>query len=375
VIADEGRLLEGFTVGITAGRRAEEQAALFSRRGASVVHGPAIQILPLGAEEPLRQATAAVLARPPAAFVANTGIGVRSWFAAAEAWGQGPALVKALSGARIYARGPKAAGAVHAAGLHVVGRAPSERLGEAVEMTLEHLVPGDRVVVQVDGSGRPPADLERLERAGAQVVVAPVYRWKLPDDGRPARRLAEAVIAGRVHAVTFTAAPAVRNWMQMAADDGIDADLRRALTDGRVVVGCVGPVCTDAAVAEGLLSEHLVEPELARLGPLVRAVGERLAARRIAVDVGDTEIVLAGTSVTVAGSNLRLTDTEARLLGALAAQPNVVFTKQHLLNTVWGKGHGDVHAVEMGVARLRRRLGPYGEAIRSVHRRGYTLRT
>jgi uroporphyrinogen-III synthase len=351
-------LLQGFTVGISADRRWDEQAALLERRGAAILHGPSIRTLPLGAEGPLRAATEAVLEHPPDVLIANTGLGMRSWFGAADTWNLDRSLLDALRSTRIYARGPKASGAVHSAGLQVADRAPTERLSEAVDLALEHLRPGQRAVLQVDGSGHSD-EAERLRQAGAEVIVVPVYLWKLPEDRRPALRLAEAVIAGRVHAITFTAGPAVRNLMGMAADAGIDDTLRRALTDGRAVVGCVGPVCVEAAVAEGLGSEHLVQP----------------AASRLRFDIGATEIVVTGTVATVAGTTVNLSDTEARLLATLAGQPNVVFTKEHLLRTVWGRGVSDPHAVEVGIARLRRRLGPHGKAVVSVHRRGYTLRS
>src|SRR5919206_4592188 len=97
-------VLSGFTVGITADRRWEEQASLFERRGGSVLHGPSIRTLPLGADDRLRAATELVVARPPDVLVANTGLGIRSWFSAAETWGLGDALKQALSSARIYAR-------------------------------------------------------------------------------------------------------------------------------------------------------------------------------------------------------------------------------------------------------------------------------
>jgi DNA-binding response OmpR family regulator len=42
---------------------------------------------------------------------------------------------------------------------------------------------------------------------------------------------------------------------------------------------------------------------------------------------------------------------------------------------VWRDETNDPHLVEVTVARLRRRLGPHGVAVASVHRRGYTLRT
>lgn len=366
-------MLRGFTVGITADRRWDEQLALFERRGATVLHGPAIRTLPLGAEGPLREATEAVIARPPEVLVANTGLGIRSWLGAADSWNLGDQLLHALRATRIYARGPKASGAVHSAGLPVTGRSPTERLSEAVDLALAGIRPGQRVVLQVDGSGE-SVEADRLRAAGAEVIAVPVYLWKLPEDRRPALRLAESIIAGRVHAVTFTAGPAVRNWMAIAADAGIDDDLRVALNGGGVVLGCVGPVCAEAVVACGIDPARLVLPGVSRLGPLVRAVADALAARVITVDVGGSRLVVTGTVATIEGEEVSLSDTEARLLATLARRPNIVFTKEHLLRDVWGSETDDPHAVEVGIARLRRRLGSHGRAVASVHRRGYTLR-
>src|SRR3546814_12343812 len=67
--------LDGFTVGITADRRADEQAALFERRGASVVLGRSIRTLPIGDDDDLRTVTEATIARPPQVLVAQTALG------------------------------------------------------------------------------------------------------------------------------------------------------------------------------------------------------------------------------------------------------------------------------------------------------------
>ena len=56
--------LAGWTVGVTADRRREEQAELLARRGARVVHGPAIRTLPVELGDGLEAATAAVIAAP-----------------------------------------------------------------------------------------------------------------------------------------------------------------------------------------------------------------------------------------------------------------------------------------------------------------------
>jgi uroporphyrinogen-III synthase len=270
--------LTGFAVGITADRRWDEQAALFERRGATVVHGPTIRTVPLGEEGPLRAVTEEVISRPPAVLIANTGIGIKTWFGHAEAWGLGRELAAALGQTRIYARGPKASAAIRSVGLPVLARAASEQLREVVDLVVDAVQPGERVVLQLDG-GPAPAEADLIRQAGGVVVPLPVYRWTLPEETSPARSLAERVIAGHVHAVTFTAGPAIRNWLVIAERAGLGDELRRALTDGRTVIGCVGPVCTSAAAEEGLLSPHLVQPTSFRIAPLVRAVADRLTAQ------------------------------------------------------------------------------------------------
>jgi uroporphyrinogen-III synthase len=362
-------MLDGFTVGITADRRADEQASLLERRGATVVHGPSIRTLPLGDDDGLRAITESLIERPPAVLVANTGLGIRSWFGAAESWGLGEPLLAALGETRVYARGPKASGAVHSLGLDVVARASTERLRDCVGLVLADLVPGERVVLQRDG-GPPPAEAEVLRTAGAEVVELPVYRWQRTDEPRAAVRLAEGVITGRVHAVTFTAGPAIGSWLDLAADADLLDPLRTTLASGSVVVGCVGPICAEAAVRAGIGGGDVVVPRTSRLGPLVRAVGERLLER--SRHVGD--LLITGNVVRCGDRRTELSDIEARILAVLADRPGAVVAKVDLLRDVWGDAGADPHLVEVAVGRLRRRLGPDGCAITAVPRRGYVLR-
>jgi DNA-binding winged helix-turn-helix (wHTH) protein len=85
-------------------------------------------------------------------------------------------------------------------------------------------------------------------------------------------------------------------------------------------------------------------------------------------------MVLSGNALFVGGECISLTDIEARLLAPLASRPNAVFSKEHLLRTVWSGTIIDRHTVEVAIARLRKRLGSHGDAVRSVPRRGYALR-
>src|SRR5690349_11441094 len=74
------RALAGWTVGVTADRRAGEQCELLQRAGATIVHAPAICTLPLGPDGALRAALASIIERPPDVVVLTTGIGVRTLF-------------------------------------------------------------------------------------------------------------------------------------------------------------------------------------------------------------------------------------------------------------------------------------------------------
>ena len=207
------------------------------------------------------------------------------------------------------------------------------------------------------------------------MIEIPSYEWTRPDDAGPALRLAESVIAGKVHAVTFTAGPAIRNWLTIAAGHNLDDDLRRALTEGRTVVGCVGPVCAEAAAEERLSSPSLVVPRIWRLGPLVRAVTDRLVERTVTVDVDGATVAIAGNLVIVGDASVVLTDTEAQVLTLLATRPNAVHPKADLLRAVWRDETADPHVVEAVVNRLRRRVRPIGLNIKAVYRRGYRVTT
>jgi uroporphyrinogen-III synthase len=158
--------LAGWRVGVTAHRRVDEQSEMLRRRGATVVAGPVVRTLPFGDDRPLREATEALLVAPPQLVVATTGIGIRSWFGAAETWGVDRALAAALDDARRIARGPKARAALAAVGLPSHAEEPTERLDALVESLVADGVAGRRVALQLYGEDVPWA-VDRLGAAGA----------------------------------------------------------------------------------------------------------------------------------------------------------------------------------------------------------------
>ncbi|SDO53418.1 uroporphyrinogen-III synthase [Geodermatophilus sp. DSM 45219] len=362
----EGPLpLAGYTVAVTAARRREELGALLARRGARVVHAPAIRIVPLADDAELVAATRAVLAAPVDLVVATTGVGFRGWLEAADAWDL--PLVDHLRGARVLARGPKARGAIRGGGLVDAWSPASESSAEVLEHLLsgaEGPLQGRRIAVQLHGDPLPDF-VAALRATGADVVTVPVYRWVLPEDVEPVRRLVRSVVAGTVDAVTFTSAPAAASLLAVADELGRRAELVAALTGGVLPVA-VGPVTAGPLTAAGI---DAVQPERARLGALAREVVARLPERDPVLRVGEQELQVRGHAALLDGRVVELAPGPMAVLRALAARPGTVVPKADLVAGL--PGGGDGHAVEMAVTRLRAALGP--GVVETVVKRGYRL--
>ena len=263
--------LAGRTVGITAERRADEQARLLHARGATTVHGPTLSLAPAGDDPHLREVTEQLVAQPPDYLLASTGYGMRTWLAAAEGWGLREPLLAALGAGRVANRGAKAASANGGVGLAEWWRAPNERFEELVDRVLEEPLAGARVVLQLHAAAL-PRSVGRLTAAGATVVEVDAYQATLPEDTTAAAALVDHTCAGLVDAVTFTTAPAVHNLFAIAAAGGQAGALRDAF-NGPVVAACVGPVCAEGAIDEGVVAPLV--PERARLVPMIDALATR----------------------------------------------------------------------------------------------------
>ncbi len=361
--------LSGFRVGVTADRRGDEQALMLGRLGIEVARGPAITTLPMGNDEQLRALTESLIARPPDYLIANTALGMRSWLGLAATWGVDAALLDALAHARIAARGPKAAGAIGIAGLDVWWRARTERLTSVGERLLEEPLAGKRVAFQLHGDDRQGLTAV-LAAAGAEVIEIPVYIWTPPDDPAPALRLVDLCCAGGLDAITFTAGPAVRNFMALAEASGRRSEMLQAL-NGDITVACIGPVCATAAMEVGV--DEPLFPDHWRLGSLVRLVAEQLGHRRRVHHVGGVELVVQGAVSIVDGYPVRLTNLERGVLCRLAARPGATVTRGALLHDVWADTGVDPHVLETTVARLRTKLAPTPLVIETAVRRGYRL--
>lgn len=366
--------LAGYTIGVTADRRADEQIKLLTGRGAECIHAPVIKTHPLGSEEDLRTATEAVIAGPPALAVLTTGLGVRGWLEAADAIQLGDRLRDVLGDVELLARGPKANGALVTAGFEVAWTAPRARYDDIIDLLAERDVRGVTVAVQLDGAGA--SDLcDRIEALGASVIRVPVYRWSLPEDTSSAERLLRSVAERRVDAVTFTARPAVENFLEIAAFSGLLDEVVGALST-TVDAFCVGPVC--AAGFDDHPSVPVFVPQRHRLGGMVQQIAARFAERGDQIELGGTRVRVQGKMLVIDDGGAephvaRLSDRERALLTVLMERPGVVYSKRDLLRQVWNGTEADEHLVEVTVARLRQRLGAAGTGLETVVRRGYRI--
>ncbi|MEU6493211.1 uroporphyrinogen-III synthase [Streptomyces sp. NPDC046984] len=358
--------LAGFTVGVTAARRADELGALLQRRGAAVLHAPALRIVPLADDGELLAATGELIDRAPDVVVATTAIGFRGWVEAADGWGLGRDLLARLRDVELLARGPKVKGAIRAAGLTEEWSPTSESMAEVLDRLLDEGVEGRRIAVQLHGEPL-PGFVEALREGGAEVVGVPVYRWMPPEDPAPLDRLLDATVARGLDALTFTSAPAAASLLSRAGERGLLSETLAALRHD-VVPACVGPVTALPLQARGL---DTIQPERFRLGPLVQLLCQELPGRARVLPVAGHRVEIRGHAVVVDGALRPVPPAGMSLLRALCRRPGWVVARAELLRALPGAGR-DEHAVETAMARLRTALGA-PRLIRTVVKRGYRL--
>jgi uroporphyrinogen-III synthase len=284
---------------------------------------------------------------------------------AADAAGLGHQLIDALSRATILVRGPKARGAVRAAGLTEQGSGVEETTASLIDLLLESGVEGRTVAVQLHGY----VDHEQLDRitaAGGRLLTVAPYRWSAPLDPRQVDRLIEAACGRQIDAVTFTSAPAAEALLQAAERSGRLAELSLALRRDVLCVA-VGQVTAGPLRKAGVDPVH---PDRYRLGALVRTVCDELAARVARADLDGGPLELRGRLAVLPNRSVLLPPSGALILRELIRAHPTVVPKDRLRAAL--PGAADDHALEVAVGRLRSALAAPG-LVSTVVRRGYRL--
>jgi uroporphyrinogen-III synthase len=358
--------LVGFRIGVTSDRRSEDLIAALERRGAEVLHAPAIRIAAADNDVQLNLDTEAIIAARPAILLATTSYGIRRWFEAADAAGLGHDLTTTLENSRILVRGPKARGAVRAAGLDDAGMSDEETTKSLVDKVLAEGAAGLTVAVQLHGFTDLP-QLERLRHAGATVLTVEPYRWLLPEDSSRVLKLIDAICTGSVDAVTFTSAPAV-DALFTAAENAGRLDQVLAAFGDTVVAAAVGPVTAAPLVAAGVTP---IVPDRFRMGALIRLVCEHLEENRIMrLDTARGPVELRGRVAVVGGKRASLPPTSLTLFRILLRARGSVLSRADLTANL--PEMQDDHAVDVAISRLRQSL-PDAGLVATVIKRGYRI--
>ena len=361
-----GPVLAGCRILVTAQRRADELGGALARRGACVTVAPALGVVPHVDEASLLESTRKIIADPVDVVVVTTGIGFRGWLDTAEAAGLADDLVTALGSVRLVARGPKARGALHAAGLRADWVAESETSAEIADFLLAEGVTGLRIAVQRHGAGDDGLH-DRLTGGGAGVIELEVYRWGPPPDPSLLTETARDAAEGGYDAVLFTSAPGAAAWLEeLRRSDLLQAAVELSHS-GSLLVAAVGPVTAEPLRVAGF---EVVVPERWRMGALVRLVIIELGSHAGVQTPGGLLQVRARTA-TLDHQELPISPSGFAVLQRLARSPGEVVSREQLLAVLPGDS-ADPHAAEVAVARLRDAIGPPG-VVRTVVKRGYAL--
>lgn len=108
--------------------------------------------------------------------------------------------------------------------------------------------------------------------------------------------------------------------------------------------------------------DYIVKPfspgeVMARIRALLRRIKVSDEEKKRIIKIHDLEIDISAYQVQKSGSILKLTKKEIEILWLLAGNPNKVFSREILLDNIWGIDYfGDFRTVDTHIKRLRAKL-------------------
>lgn len=264
-------------------RRAAEIAQLVAGYGGEIISAPSMREVPLAENDAVRDLLERLDAGTIDVLVLLTGVGTTALVEVLAPRCSAARLRELLQRPRIIARGPKPRAALRTTlGMEPDFNVPEPNTWRELVTTVETACsPLADKAIAVQEYGRTNDELlAALRSRGAEVLSVPVYRWGLPEDLEPLRRGVRTLATGAADVALFTSAQQCAHVLQVAADLGLDGELRS--TAARVAFASVGPICSEALRAAGLPVD--IEPAKPKMGPLIREVAQQarhvLAAKR-----------------------------------------------------------------------------------------------
>jgi DNA-binding response OmpR family regulator len=218
-----------------------------------------------------------------------------------------------------------------------------------------------------------------------EVALNDLVRAHLEQAGHAVRQAHDGPSALRA-AAEFAPELVVLDWMLPGLDGlSVCRELRRSSLAPIIMLTARRDEADRVTGLQVGADDYVVKPfSPVELVARVHAMLRRVALDRAAAQPADgtTPLVCgslvldpAALTATVAGEPVTLSRREFELLSLMLRHPGRTFTRDFLIDRVWGADYeGLDRAVDTQMVRLRRKLGSFGQHIEAVWGMGYRLR-
>ena len=263
----------GLTVAAFESRMAVEIARLIERHGGNPLVTPALREIPLDDNSAALKFGVQLTTERVDLLILLTGVGTTALFDLLKTRYPWPSIVEALKQTAIVARGPKPVVALKALGLQPTLTVPEPNTWVEVVSTLDEYRPvkGLRVAVQEYGLSNPEL-LEALRQRGAEVFPVPIYRWALPEDTGPLKKVLGEILAGNIAVTLITNAAQIDHVMQLLEQEDTTAQFKEICK--KMVVASIGSTASERLRHYDLPIDF--EPSHPKMGVLVKEISEQI---------------------------------------------------------------------------------------------------
>ena len=274
----------GLSVAAFESRMGVEMTRLIERHGGKPLVAPSMREVPLEENPQALTFGEQLIASQFDMLILLTGVGTRSLIEVLQTQFTLQSIKQALTQIILVARGPKPVAALKELGLVPQISVPEPNTWRDILNALDTFKPegvnGLRTAVQEYGVSNPDL-LQSLQRRGAVVTQVPVYRWALPQDTGPLRKVLDAILANQVDVMLITNAVQVEHIVKLLAQNHQLDQFRKAL--GNMMVASIGQIASERLSRYGFPVD--LEPSHSKMGILVKeaseCVHERLRQKRL----------------------------------------------------------------------------------------------
>ena len=262
----------GLTVASFESRMAPEMTRLIERHGGRPLVAPALREIPLEDNSAAIRFGEQLLTEGLDVLILLTGAGTTTLFEILHSRHSKDKITSALKNTVLIARGPKPVAALKGLGFQPTLTVPEPNTWVDVVSTLDEYRPVKGLRVAVQEYGLPNPDLvEALKQRGADVFPVPVYRWALPEDIAPLKRVLAEILAGHIQIMLITNAAQIDHVMQVLEQEGESTQFKEACK--KLVVASIGPTASERLRSHGLPVDF--EPSHGKMGILVKETSEQ----------------------------------------------------------------------------------------------------